>query len=58
MDKKSKMSSETKIKKHKFHQHKNPTLTKYQHVAKFLSVKRVLNILLVTKMASKLDRYA
>ena len=46
MDKKVIKFGDTEIEKHKFHQHKSPI--------RFLLVKRVLSILLVTKMIKKL----
>ena len=63
MDKNVTKFGETEIEKHEFHQRKNPILIYNLDINKILvsnkvySVKRVLNILLVTKMVKKLNRY-
>ena len=59
MGKKVKKFGETEIEKHNFHRHKTQFRYKIQilinYLTKFLLVKRILNILLVTKMVKKLN---
>ena len=56
------MFGNIKIEKYKFHNHKSPILVDDEDIDKILisnkvSCKKVINILLVTKMKKKLNHY-